>query len=120
MTKNKQNTATELQFPFIEVSDADAMFGFDNKGNYQNVLKSCPEEFFKTTYYSELFSKIFFSGMKVSELNFKSSNQVIRNKQLKYLRSIMISYEPKHEDKQAVCSWILSLIINKKKENHVK
>lgn len=108
---------SELQFPFIEVNGLDIAFGFSNKLNYAQALKQCPAEFKEhdNTPYHKLFSKIFFSGMTNEEfeaLKFRSEDEELVKKQFSYFRSIACSFEPKHEDKEAVCAWILSLIVD--------
>ena len=56
--------------------------------------------------YNELFSKFFFSG---GSMNFKESASIaFRVKAVPYLKTLMQSFEPKHEDKAAVCALILS------------
>jgi len=105
----------DIVFPFIEVSDVDAIFGFSNKQNFYAALKACPNEFFnKDTKYNQLFSKMFFEGLTKEEfanLKFRSSDRDTKRIRGRYLKSIMTSFELKHEDKEAVCAWLLSMII---------
>lgn len=119
--KENGENMNDLQFPFIEVKGLDIAFGFSNRSNYARALKECPEQFkvHDNTPYHKLFSKMFYSGLtknEIAALHFRSGDQLIKNKQLAYLQSIMASFEPKHEDKEAVCAWILSLIVDLDKE----
>lgn len=62
----------------------------------------------KRTPHNDMFSKLFFCGGKV---NFKKNiPEEIRQKIWAYLRALMGSFEPSHEDKEAVCALLLSEI----------
>jgi len=58
------------------------------------------------TEYNALFSNLFFNG---GELNLKKDlSEDFKNKALKYLKAFMGSFEPKHEEKEAISALILS------------
>lgn len=101
----------ELQFPFVQISQAQAAFG--NIPNYSEVLEACPKEFFSNRYneWSEFAMKIFFKGLtkdEFAQLVFKSNDANVQTAQLTYLQAWLGSYVPRHEDKEAVCGWLLS------------
>jgi len=61
------------------------------------------------TPYNNLFKQLFFSGGK---LNFKENlDEGFKNKAVPYLKSFMGSFEPKHEEKEAVCALLLSELV---------
>lgn len=58
--------------------------------------------------YNKLFSKLFFSGGKVT---FKQGlDEDFKKRVWNYLRAFMGSYSPKHEHKEAICAYLLSHI----------
>ena len=58
------------------------------------------------TPFNRLFLKLFHNG---GEFTFQSSaTEEFRTKAFPYLKALMMSYEPSHEDKDAVCALILS------------
>ena len=61
--------------------------------------------------YNELFAKLFYSG---GTLNFKDGvyGKEFKNNATRYLKSLMISFTPQHEDKEAVCALILSELVD--------
>lgn len=62
------------------------------------------------TKYNDLFSELFFSGGK---LNFKENlDESFVEKALPYFKSLMGSFEPKHEHKEAICALILSELVD--------
>ena len=61
------------------------------------------------THYNKLFSKLFFGGGKVK---FKEGvDEEFRSKAWKYCRSFMSSFEPKHEEKEAICALLMSELL---------
>ena len=62
------------------------------------------------TSYNNLFSELFFSGGK---LNFKTNlDPEFKTNATVYLKSFMSSFEPKHEEKEAICSLLLSELVD--------
>lgn len=105
-----------LKHPFQNVTDYEAQFGFGPKVNFKKLYEECPAEFKQGhwNYRTILFNKWFFGGLTKDEyknLQFKESDEVLQSQQVKFLRSIMTSWSCKHEEKEAVCSWLISLII---------
>lgn len=61
------------------------------------------------TPYNELFNTLFFRGGQVV---FKPEvSDELRNKAWNYLKSFIKSFEPKHEEKEAICAYLLSEIV---------
>ena len=61
------------------------------------------------TKYNKLFNKLFFFGGK---LNFKNDiDDKFKKLALPYLKSFMLSMEPKHEEKEAVSALLLSELV---------
>jgi len=62
------------------------------------------------TKYNELFSSLFYSGGK---LNFKKDLSLdFREKALPYLKAFMQSFEPRHEEKEAISALLLSELVD--------
>jgi len=61
------------------------------------------------TEYNDLFSKLFFSGGKIQ---FKPDiDEDFKKRAWAYCRSFMGSFEPKHEEKEAICALIMSEVL---------
>jgi len=61
------------------------------------------------TPYNDLFSSLFFNGGKI---NFKKNlDKEFKAKALPYLKAFMASFEPAHEDKEAICALLLSELV---------
>jgi hypothetical protein len=66
--------------------------------------------YYKNTPYNDLFSDLFFSGGK---LNLKKDlPPEFEASAIPYLKALMASFEPSHEDKNAVCAMLLSELID--------
>lgn len=64
------------------------------------------------TLYNDLFSKLFYDGGKVK---FKENlDEEFLNRAWPYCRSFMGSWEPSHEDKEAVCALLMSELLEPK------
>lgn len=62
------------------------------------------------TPYNELFSTLFFSGGK---LNYKKDlPEEFKKQAIPYLKAFMGSFEPKHEEKEAICALLLSELVD--------
>jgi len=61
------------------------------------------------TPYNDLFSSLFFGG---GALNLKKGlNEDFKASALPYLKAFMGSFEPKHEEKEAICAMLLSELV---------
>lgn len=97
------------EFKFPAVSDAD--FAFPTFNTIPALLKEAKERGFYNgdTPYNRLFSKLFFEGGKV---NFKENlDEQFKKNAWTYCRSFMGSWEPKHEEKEAICAMLMSELL---------
>jgi len=94
-------------FPIPETKKVDLAFGVDmNKvPRYEDI----PEEFKRSSSnnkWCKLFSAWFYCGLKSLELTPKPG--VDKDKALKFIRSIMASFAPQHEHKEAACAFLFN------------
>ncbi len=76
------------------------------------LLKEAKDREFYNGYtpYNKLFSQLFFTGGK---LNFKSDlPDDFKAKAVPYLKAFMASFEPKHEEKEAISALLLSELVD--------
>jgi len=94
------------EFNWPEVTDVDIAFG--GIGADPDLLKEAKTRgFYRTnTPYNQLFSKLFFNGGKINIK--KGLDKSFERKALRYFKALTISFEPKHEEKEAICAMILS------------
>lgn len=64
------------------------------------------------TAYNDLFSSLFYGGGKITFK--KDVNEAFKAKAWPYCRAFMGSFEPKHEDKEAICALIMSELLEPK------
>lgn len=93
-------------FPVKEVSDAELAFPatvLHLMPKYEDI----PEEFKATdTKWNRFFRHAFYFG--VSKLEFRTKPGVDPEKAYRHVRTIMGSFEPKHEHKEAAVAFLLS------------
>ena len=97
------------QYEFPELSKADVLFPTIRTD--KNLLEEAKERGFYNghTPYNDLFSDLFFNGGKI---NFKKNlDKEFKAKALPYLKAFMQSFEPKHEEKEAICALLLSELV---------
>ena len=97
---------TKYEYP--KITDLD--LAFSTKKTDPVLLAEAIERGFFNGYtkYNNLFNELFFKGGK---LNFKKDiSEDFIKRVVPYLRSFMTSFEPKHEEKEAICSMLLSEI----------
>lgn len=93
-------------FPIPEISDVQMVFPA-NVLDYMPKYEDIPKKY-KTDSYSgtnRLFNDWFFRGLK--ELSMKTREGVDEGKAIRAIRSIMGSYAPKHEHKEAAVAFLL-------------
>jgi len=98
-----------IDYDFPDLKDAD--IAFSTLRVDPNMLDEAKEQgFYKGhTPYNDLFSELFFKGGK---LNFKKDlDSEFKEKAFRYLQALMHSFEPRHEEKEAVCAFILSELV---------
>lgn len=106
-----------LEFPFAPVTKADEVFG--GIPNYDEVLKTCPDEFrhnWQDSPWCDVVEHMFFHGVKPEEqdqFQIRAASQKECDMKMSYFRTWLGSFQPKHEDKIAVCGWLLSLMCTK-------
>lgn len=89
-------------------SDAEIVFSVQ-KTNLK-LLEIAKENGFYNgrTKYNDMFSDLFFCGGKI---NVKSGvDETAKTKILRYFKALAASFEPKHEEKEAVCALLLSWV----------
>ena len=95
-----------ITFPFPKVSDAEIVFS--TQLTIPALLKEAKKRGFYAgdTPYNKLFSQLFFYGGK---LKFKKDlPEDFVASAMRYMKSFMCSFEPKHEEKEAICAMLLS------------
>ena len=100
------------KFDFPKVKGFDMAFPTFKTDN--ELLKEAKKRGFYNghTPYNDLFSKLFFNG---GEVKFKKKiDNEFKNKAWAYCRCFMGSYEPKHEEKEAICAMIMSELLEPK------
>lgn len=94
--------AVSIAFPVLE-TDKDLLDEAIKRGFYNG-----------NTPYNSLFSRLFFSG---GSLNFKKDiNSEFKKRATLYLKTLMGSYAPKHQEKEAICAMLLSELVEVGKE----
>lgn len=103
------------KFEFPEITAADMMFPTMKAD--ATLLQEAKERGFYHggTPYNKLFSDLFYKGGKVS---FKPGlDPLFRAKAWPYVSSFMASWEPKHEEKEAICALLLSELVEPELKN---
>lgn len=94
-------------YPIAELTGIDAAFGPRNLKAIMPAMEAIPDEFKRrNTEWNKLVSAWFFCGLKSLELTPKEG--VDQSKALLHVKAIMVSFEPKHEHKEAACAYLLS------------
>lgn len=97
-------------YKFRKVTDGEIIFSTQTID--PPLLKEARQRGFYNghTPYNDLFSKIFFKGANV---NFKKGlDKEFQENATRYLRALIGSFEPKHEEKEAVCAMLLSELVD--------
>jgi hypothetical protein len=96
-------------FPIQEVLHIHAAFGATNTDKLMPAYSDIPEEFKnfnRPTKWNKLVSEMFFFGLKSLKLTPKAG--VDKDKAMKHIRSVLTSWVPKHEHKEAGCSFLFN------------
>lgn len=106
------------EFNFSEVLDVN--FAFPTFRVIPELLEESKSRGFYegNTKYNRLFNKLFFSGGKL--IFKKNISEKFKNECTGYLKCFMGSYEPKHEEKDAICALLLSELVDIKKYKELK
>lgn len=100
------------EFAFPELKPLEV--AFSTLRTNKDLLAEAKERGFYngSTKYNSLFSSLFFSG---GQVEFKKNlNEEFKNKAWTYCRAFMGSWEPKHEEKEAICAMIMSELLEPK------
>ena len=102
------------EYAFPKVTEVD--FAFPTFPTNPELLEEAKARGFynKDTPYNRLFSSLFFHGTKEKWEGLKLKEDVPEEFMIaagKYMRVLMGSFAPKHEEKEAVCSMLLSEIV---------
>lgn len=91
-----------------EVKDID--LAFSTQKTNKKLLAIARENGFYSgdTKYNKMFSALFFGGGKIDCK--KSVDDEAKSKILRYFKALAASFEPKHEEKEAVCALLLSWV----------
>jgi len=94
-------------YPIREVNSLDIAFGC-NALKMMPALDKIPNEFkeFNQSKWNKLFNDWFFSGL--SSLEIIPKQGVDKKKALAHIKTIMGSFEPQHEHKEAAVAYLLS------------
>jgi hypothetical protein len=107
---------SKLQFPFQEVTDIQVTLGQIN--NIKELVKATPEEFHnRRNEWNHLAETLFYKGGTLGgETNYK--NPDVSEGQARFIHACLKSWDFKHEHKQAVCGWLLSLMLKEVPEQN--
>lgn len=98
-----------LEFNYPKPTEVD--MAFSTYSTIPELLKEAKKRKFYNghTPYNKLFSDLFFSGGRIA---FKKDIDEENAKEIwLYCRSFMSSFEPKHEEKEAICAMLMSEIL---------
>jgi len=99
-----------LKFKFPKINDVDLAFS-TIKTNQKLLSEAKKRGFYNgSTKYNDMFSSLFFKG---GSLDFKSElDETFISDAVSYFKALAKSFEPKHEEKEAVCALLLSELCN--------
>lgn len=86
---------------------------FGGLSNEIELAKKCPEEFKQDNPWSDYALKLFYSGGKISNWEWKSEDIQEQKTQITYFKCLLETFYLSHEDKTAVSGWMLSNMLNK-------
>lgn len=103
-----------LAFPFVCVTAPQKVFG--GVPNLDELRSACPSEFkASNTCWSQAANAIFYTGWtderqeRAMELFIAEEAETMRG-QVDYFNTVLGCYELPHNDKSAICGWLLSLM----------
>ena len=76
--------------------------------NERELVRHCPADFKRGNKWTKAASTIFFRGADPSKWAWRTTDRGERQKQLACLRGALMGFDLKHEDKEAICGWMLS------------
>jgi hypothetical protein len=93
-------------YPIHEVSDAELAFGGRDLDKLMPPESEIPEDYPDRLKWTRFFNRVFMQGAVGTRLLPREG--VNPNKALRHLRAVMVSFDPKHEHKEAACAWLFS------------
>ena len=96
---------------FPEIKDVDIAFGGYPNGWFHETLKEAQEKGFGINNCTRA-AQLFYNGGKLN-LNKKLDNEYL-NSGMRTLKAVLGSFEPSHQDKMAVCEYIIHCLENEK------
>jgi len=93
----------------VDVTDLDLVFGARVVDALMPSMDEIPDAFRcgAETKWNRLFSDWFFKG--IVNLRLTAKDGVDKEKALRHIKAIMVSFEPAHEHKEAACAYLFSL-----------
>ncbi|MFH1859334.1 MAG: hypothetical protein ABIJ80_03725 [Patescibacteria group bacterium] len=76
--------------------------------NEDELAKACPEEFQRDNPWSKYAMRLFYSGGKIKNWEWKVEDKETKNKQFGCFQGLLGTFGLRHEDKTAVAGWMLS------------
>jgi len=82
---------------------------FGGLSNERDLVPLIPTEFRNhRNPWTALASSVFFRGANIAGWSFRTVNQEIRTQQLACFKAALSGFDLQHEDKEALCGWMLS------------
>ena len=107
-----------VEFP--EVSDLDMAFGgIPERQKFEKLAQENGFDFMNGNKYSSYAMNLFYTGGKFPPRRVDVSEEYYR-KGIRYFHCWLGSFKPKHESKEEVCGYILSLITDLEKEDTIQ
>jgi len=93
-----------------DVETVDIAFGPRNIDDLLPTFEEIPDEFHRGSRnkWNNIFSQWFFSGLS-GDTKFVMKDDIDYDKAIRHIRSVMTSWAPKHERKEAEVSYLMSL-----------
>lgn len=93
--------------PNENVSGLDTAFGPKNLKEFLPSMEEIPKEFHEPYHpWCKVISQWFFGGLKEIPT---AKDGIDQKKALAHLKTVLVSFEPKHEHKEAGCAYLMSL-----------
>ena len=106
MSKTPNTETAGATFPVMEVSDLDMVFPCD-VSKLMPKYAYIPDEFKRgNNKWNRLAREWFFVGVKA--LNITPKPGIDKTTALRHIKTIIGSFEPKHEHKEAACAYLMS------------
>jgi len=88
--------------------NAELLGGLSNEAE---LARNCPAEFKQDNPWSDYAMQLFFRGGKLTNWKWRNTDQGHQRHQLACFRGLISTFGLKHEDKEAVAGWMLSVML---------